>query len=79
MWDGRRNPDASPSVLSCRTSAEHARKRVPWMHGLNTANVRDYQPMIVRRAVQLAEELEKRWLAGTAGEVNLVEYMKYFA
>ena len=77
MWDGRRNPDAPPSLIASRSSKDHAAKRVPWTHAFSTASVREYQPAIIRRASQLAEELEKRALARE--DVNLVTYMTYFA
>ncbi|EJD05634.1 high nitrogen upregulated cytochrome P450 monooxygenase 2 [Fomitiporia mediterranea MF3/22] len=77
MWDGRRNPDAPPNLIATRSSADHARKRVPWTHAFSTASVREYQPAITRRAGQLAEELEKRALSGET--VNLVTWMTYFA
>ena len=77
MWDGRRNPDAPPNLIATRSSADHARKRVPWTHAFSTASVREYQPAIARRAGQLAEELEKRALARET--VNLVTWMTYFA
>lgn len=75
MWDGRRNPDKEPNLLATRSSADHAKKRVAWNHAFSSAAIKDYQPAIVARASQLAEELEKR--AGQ--EVNLVDWMSYFA
>ncbi|KAI5119310.1 hypothetical protein M0805_004554 [Coniferiporia weirii] len=77
MWDGRRNPDAEPSLIATRSSSDHAKKRIPWSHAFTTAAVREYQPAVARRASQLAEELEKRALAGE--EVNLVTWMTQFA
>lgn len=85
MWDGRRNPDAPPPLIACRSSEEHARKRVPWAHAFSSASVKDLQPAIIKRAAQLADELEKRVIGGGNGrkgkaeEVNLVDYMSYFA
>ncbi|KAL5476669.1 hypothetical protein ACEPAI_2855 [Sanghuangporus weigelae] len=77
MWDGRRNPDAEPNLIATRSREDHARKRVAWTHAFSTASVREYQPAIARRAGQLAEELEKRALAGET--VDLVNWMIYFA
>ena len=77
VWDGRRNPDAEPNLIATRSREDHARKRVPWTHAFSTASVREYQPAIARRAGQLAEELEKRALAGET--VDLVNWMICFA
>ena len=77
VWDGRRNPDRPHSLITCKTRAEHARLRVPWNYAFRSESLRDYQPIIVRRASQLVEVLEKRALARET--VNLVTYMSYFA
>lgn len=77
VWDGRRDPDAPASLLVTRSRSEHARLRVSWTHAFSAASVRDYHPAIIKRASQLANELEKRALAGET--VNLVTYMSFFA
>ncbi|KAH8115860.1 high nitrogen upregulated cytochrome P450 monooxygenase 2 [Phellopilus nigrolimitatus] len=77
MWDGRRNPDAEPSLIATRSSTVHAAKRVPWTHAFSTVSVREYQPAIARRASQLADELEKRALAKET--VDLGTWLIYFA
>lgn len=77
VYDGRRNPDVPASLLVTRSHSEHARLRIPWAHALSVTSVRNYEPVIIKRARQLAEELEKQALAGKA--INLVTYMSYFA
>lgn len=75
VWDGRRNPDKEPNLLATRSKEDHARKRVAWNHAFSSAAIKDYQPKITARATQLAEALERR--AGQ--EINLVDWMSYFA
>lgn len=77
VWDGRRNPDTAPHLISTRSSTDHARKRTPWTHAFSSANIREYEPAIARRVTQLMEELEKRAINGRG--VDLAEWMSFFS
>lgn len=77
VWNGRRNPDAPAPIVATRSSKDHAAKRVFWSHAFSSASIREYQPVLGRRALQLAEELEKR--ARAEESVNLAEWMSHFA
>ncbi|KAI5116694.1 hypothetical protein M0805_002856 [Coniferiporia weirii] len=80
-WDGIRNPHAPPNLVSTRSIADHAQQRKPWSHALNAASIRDYAPAIARRALQLAEELEKHTVqkCGIDEAVNLSTWMGCFS
>ena len=77
VWDGRRNPDYEPHLPGTRSSAEHAIKRIPWARALSATAVHDYQPAIVRRTGQLANNLERAALADAT--IDIYRYMNHFA
>lgn len=79
MWDGRRNPDSPPSLIATRTIADHQQKRKPWNRAFTTAAVKNYGPIIEKRARQLADELESRVGGGAGGVVDLSEWLTFFA
>ncbi|KAH8118549.1 cytochrome P450 [Phellopilus nigrolimitatus] len=81
MWDARRSPQGPRSLIAIRDVHEHARRRKPWNRAFNTTSVKGYEPIVVKRALQLVEELEKR--SQTKGSYNvssvdLAEWMGYF-
>ncbi|KAL5507847.1 hypothetical protein ACEPAH_5465 [Sanghuangporus vaninii] len=81
MWDARRNPHGVRSLIAIRDMQEHARRRKAWNRAFSTSSLKGYEPILVRRALQLTDMLEKQ--AGAKGgpqkdAVNLVEWMRYF-
>lgn len=77
VWDGRRDPNSPHSLITARTRTEHAQKRVPWNYAFNSASLKEFQPIIIRRASQLADELEKRALAGETMDIGT--FFSFFA
>ena len=81
MWDSRRNPNGVCTLIAIRDPQEHARRRKPWNRAFNTISVKGYEQILIRRALQLVGELEKRaQVKGGPLEsaVNLAEWMKFF-
>ncbi|PAV19188.1 cytochrome P450 [Pyrrhoderma noxium] len=76
QWDGRRKPGSTPSLISTRSTREHAVRRKPWTRAFSPASVKEYEPFVQRRALQLAGELEKR---SELGPIDLTEWFNYFA
>ncbi|EJD01468.1 cytochrome P450 [Fomitiporia mediterranea MF3/22] len=81
MWDARRNPNGVCTLIAIRDPQEHARRRKPWNRAFNTTSVKGYEQILIRRALQLVGELEKR--AQVKGgllksAVDLAEWMKFF-
>ncbi|KAH8108748.1 high nitrogen upregulated cytochrome P450 monooxygenase 2 [Phellopilus nigrolimitatus] len=74
MWSARFPPDDTPSLIAIRTTHEHVRRRKPWNRAFNTAGVKGYEPLVVRRALQLVGELEKRKTG-----VDLASWFSFFA
>ncbi|KAH8104189.1 high nitrogen upregulated cytochrome P450 monooxygenase 1 [Phellopilus nigrolimitatus] len=84
MFDGARMPGVPSNVIATRDLADHTQKRKPWSRALSTASVREYAPAIVRRALQLAEELEKHSekkenIGEGESSVNLAMWISRFA
>lgn len=76
VWDARRNPYGARSLLAIRDQREHTRRRKPWTRAFSTTAVKDYEPIVQKRALQLMRELEKK--AKMDVPVNLSDWMKSF-
>lgn len=61
MWDARVNQNMKVRpLIATRSLHDHARRRKRWNRGFSTVSVKDYEPIITRRALQLVQELERR-------------------
>ncbi|KAI5124823.1 hypothetical protein M0805_005453 [Coniferiporia weirii] len=81
MWDARRNPYGTRSLIATRDVQEHSRRRRTWNRAFSTTSVKGYEPILVKRALQLVEELEKRSRKekdGRVPAVNLSDWMNRF-
>lgn len=76
QWDGRRKPGTTPSLISTRSTREHAMRRKPWTRAFSPSSVKEYEPFVQRRALQLAGELEKR---SVLGSIDLTDWFNFFA
>ena len=62
------------SLISNRDPVEHAKRRRPWTRAFSTAALKEYQPLVAKRATQLTEAL-----ANTKGEpTNLTQWIAFF-
>ncbi|THH05653.1 hypothetical protein EW145_g4639 [Phellinidium pouzarii] len=73
MWSGRMIKNSTPSLLAMRSAHAHAARRKPWNRAFNSAAVKGYEPIVIKRGLQLVRELEKR----TSG-VDLAEWISFF-
>ncbi|KLO15649.1 high nitrogen upregulated cytochrome P450 monooxygenase 2 [Schizopora paradoxa] len=69
VWDARRNPLTEPSLIAIRDTREHSRRRKPWNRALSTSAVKDYEPVIAKRVLQLANTLASATQADLNGKV----------
>lgn len=76
-WDGRQNPDWVPNLIGLRSSQEHARRRKNWNRAFSTQAVKDYEPIMINRALQLADELERRCGGGAVDLANWISFFTY--
>jgi len=62
-----------PPLIGIRDSAEHAKRRRTWNRGFNPTSMRQYEPAVYERVLQLLEVIVQR------GRVDLSETFGYFA
>jgi len=62
-----------PPLIGIRDGAEHAKRRRTWNRGFNPAAMRQYEPAVRERVLQLLEAIVQR------GRVDLGETFGYFA
>ena len=62
-----------PPLIGIRDGAEHAKRRRTWNRGFNPTAMRQYEPAVRERVLQLLEAIVQR------GRVDLGETFGYFA
>ena len=62
-----------PPLVGIRDIAEHAKRRRTWNRGFNPTAMRQYEPAVHERVLQLLEAIVQR------GRVDLGENFGYFA
>ena len=61
-----------PPLIGVRDGPEHAKRRRTWNRGFNPAAMKDYEPMVHKRVLELLETIVQR------GQVDLCEMFGYF-
>ncbi|KZT08069.1 cytochrome P450 [Laetiporus sulphureus 93-53] len=90
MWDGRKisrssgPPNVKGNLVGARNKEDHAEMRRVWNRAFTTASVKKYEPIVIRRASQLVEELKRRCSQdpedGREGmEVDLARWVSCFS
>ena len=77
VFDGARIPHVPPNVVAVRDLSVHSQLRKPWAKGLSSASIKEYSPTIQKRALQLAEELDK--FAEQGESTDFASWMSRFA
>ncbi|KII89837.1 hypothetical protein PLICRDRAFT_52981 [Plicaturopsis crispa FD-325 SS-3] len=72
-WDGRIPAQTTRSLIALNNAKEHARRRQFWNRAFNSSALKDYEPVITRRSIELAEQLEKQ-----KGPLDLSRWLCYF-
>lgn len=70
--------DGAHALIALRTRSEHTRRRKPWNRAFNTTAVKNYEPIIQKRALQLVSELEKQSVNNGIPSVTLSEWFSFF-
>ena len=81
VWDGRVDPrDKARSMIAIRSAHEHAVRRKRWNRAFSTASVKSYEPIIVKRALQLIDELSKLTSTNEKSDnvVDLGKWLSFF-
>lgn len=90
LWEGRRiqgkrgGGKTRGTLIGSRNKKDHAEARRVWNRAFTTPAVKKYEPIVIRRAAQLVEELRKRCRAAERdgkglAEANLSEWLSYFS
>ena len=81
MWEARADPNAPfRSMIAMRTVHEHTARRKRWNRAFSTMSVKEYEPIVVRRALQLVDELTRRSTKniGAEGSLDLAQWLSFF-
>lgn len=65
-----------------RNFHEHAGRRKRWNRAFSTNSVKEYEPMVIRRALQLVDELQRKPSKGDTDSeisVDLAQWLSFFA
>lgn len=62
-------------MLNSRDAVTHARLRKPWARAFATTSLMGYENMVVRRARELIESLDKRH----SENIDISEWMEFFS
>ena len=79
VWDAFTKPGAVPGVAALRDVEEHHQRRKLWNHGFTSASIKEFQPAVENRVLELVEELSKRTAPGSNGKVNSVDLAKWLS
>ena len=72
-WDGRAMHTGPPALVAYRNPAVHAKRRRPWNRAFNTSALKEYEPVVARRATQLVESISKQ-----KGFTDLAQWISFF-
>lgn len=72
-WKGRVMGAPIPPLIGIRNSTEHTKRRRTWNRGFNPTAMKQYEPMVYAKVLQLLETIVQR------GQVDLAEIISYFA
>ncbi|KAL5489839.1 hypothetical protein ACEPAI_4671 [Sanghuangporus weigelae] len=81
-WIAHVRPGTVPSIVALRDVDRHAERRKLWNHGFTTAALKELQPIVENRVLELAEELDKRTSLKSEEKeksLDLALWMSYFA
>ena len=71
-WLGRMMYAPIPPLIGVRDGPKHAKRRRTWNRGFNPAAMKEYEPMVHRRILELLEVIVQR------GQVDLCEIFGHF-
>lgn len=73
-------PGSIPNIATIPDVDSHRERRKLWNRAFTTSALKDYQPMVAARVLQLDDELSKRAAKIDEGSkpVNLAEWMAFF-
>ncbi|KAJ7286345.1 cytochrome P450 [Mycena rebaudengoi] len=73
FYEGGRHPSTPPSIVGVTGDAHTAKRRV-WNRAMTAASIREYEPLVSRRASQLVSRLAEQ-----SGSIDLISWFDFFA
>ncbi|KAI0792877.1 high nitrogen upregulated cytochrome P450 monooxygenase 2 [Abortiporus biennis] len=64
-------PDTKPTLLNVEDLDEHAKQRIPWTRAFSATALKDHEPKVAKRCLQLAE-----YLSRTSGPINMTHLIR---
>lgn len=86
LWTARAG--ARKPLIAMTDAREHAIRRRIWNRAFSSGALRQYEPLLKKRALQLCDDLERRVIMGaimekngkrTGVEVDLAQWLSYFS
>lgn len=70
-------------MIAMRTIHEHIGRRKRWNRAFSTISVKEYEPVVIKRALQLADELQRRSskddYTQTESSLDLARWLSFFS
>ncbi|KAG6849321.1 hypothetical protein H0H93_009462 [Arthromyces matolae] len=73
FWDGRIAASDTKALIALRDSTEHTRRRKPWTRAFNTAALKGYEEIIIKRCTQFVEGVDAE-----KGAADLSKWISFF-
>ncbi|KAL5478590.1 hypothetical protein ACEPAI_2774 [Sanghuangporus weigelae] len=73
LWEASASPGTTPSLVALRNVDLHNERRKLWNHGFTSASIKELQPAVENRVLELMEELSKRVSPSSAGKDNSLD------
>ncbi|KAL5520928.1 hypothetical protein ACEPAF_2931 [Sanghuangporus sanghuang] len=73
LWSAIDQPGTTPNLAALRNVDLHNERRKLWNHGFTSASIRELQPTVESRVLELMEELSKRVSPSIEGRENSLD------
>ncbi|KAL5497698.1 hypothetical protein ACEPAH_2629 [Sanghuangporus vaninii] len=70
LWEASARSGTTPSISALRNIDLHNERRKLWNHGFTSASIKQFQPAVESRVIELVEELRKRVSPSSGGKEN---------
>ena len=78
VWIAHNRPGTTPHLLALRDVEQHHQRRKLWNHGFTSSSLKELQPAVEDRVLQLVEELSNR-ASPKEGKDELLDLAQWIA
>ena len=79
VWVALTAPGTIPGIVALRDKQQHHQRRKLWNHGFTSASIKELQPSLESRVLELVEELSKRACPKAKENVNSIDLALWFS